>query len=117
MAKSELIEWFFENLKQIKEIFYFIIVVTMGAITKMITAIRKGVKFTLTWLISELIMSFFVALTVYALFDQFLQVNKLFSFMMCAWSGSFSSTFQERARDLLSSLFDYLKIWLKTKLT
>lgn len=89
----------------------------MGAITKMITAIRKGSKFTLGWLVSELVMSFFVALTVYAIFDQFLAVNKLFSFMMCAWSGTFSGIFQEKGKELLSSIFDYIKIWIKVRLT
>lgn len=117
MAKAEIAEWLLTNSKQLKEVFLFIIVVTMGTITKMITAIRKGTKFTISWLVSELIMSFFVAITVYAVFDQFLEVNKLFSFMMCAWSGTFSSTFQEKGKDLVISIFDSLKIWIKTKLT
>lgn len=117
MAKFETTEWLMTNSKQIKEILLFIIVVTMGTITKMIAAIKKGTKFTFTWLISELIISFFVAITVYAVFDQFLEVNKLFSFTMCAWSGHFSSTFQEKGKELVASIFDYLKIWIKTKLT
>jgi len=117
MAKTEIIEWLLQNSKQVKEVFLFIIVVTMGTITKMIIAVRKGTKFTISWLVSELVMSFFVALTVYAVFDQFLAVNKLFSFMMCAWSGTFSTSFHEKAKDLLAAIFDYLKIWIKTKLT
>ncbi|PKB18386.1 hypothetical protein [Flavobacterium sp. 5] len=117
MAKTEITEWLVNNSKQVKEIALFIFVVTMGTITKMIEAVRKGTKFTIAWLISELIMSFFVALTVYAVFDQFLQVNKLFSFMMCAWSGTFSSTFQEKGKDLVVSVFEYIKIWIKVKLT
>ena len=117
MAKEEITSWLVHNSKQVKEFFLFVIVVTMGAIVKMITAIRKGSQFTIAWLFSELIMSFFVALTVYAVFDQFLQVNKLFSFMMCAWSGTFSSLFQEKGKDLFTSIFDYIKIWFKTKLT
>lgn len=117
MAKFEITEWLLTNSKQVKEVLLFIIVVTMGTITKMIAAIRKGTKFTFSWLISELIMSFFVAITVYAVFDQFLEVNKLFSFMMCAWSGTFSSTFQEKGKDLITAIFDYIKIWIKIKLT
>lgn len=117
MAKEQITEWLIANSRQIKEVLLFIIVVTMGTITKMIVAIRKGTKFTITWLVSELIMSFFVAITVYAVFDQFLAVNKLFSFMMCAWSGTFSSTFLEKGKELLSSIFDYIKIWFKIRLT
>lgn len=117
MAKEQITDWLIANSRQIKEILLFVIVVTMGTITKMIAAIRNGSKFTLAWLVSELIMSFFVAITVYAVFDQFLAVNKLFSFMMCAWSGTFSSTFLEKGKELLSSIFDYIKIWFKMKLT
>jgi hypothetical protein len=117
MTQQELAGWFLHNSKQLKELFLFIFVVTMGTITKMIVAIRKGTKFTFAWLISELIMSFFVAVTVYAIFDQFFAVNKLFSYTMCAWSGTFSTTFHEKVKDLLVSIFDYLKIWIKIKLT
>lgn len=117
MAKEELTNWIMSNGKQLKEILLFVTVVTMGAVTKMIVAIRKGTKFTISWLVSELLMSFFVAITVYAVFDQFLAVNKLFSFMMCAWSGTFSSAFHEKVKDLLSSIFDYIKVWIKIKLT
>jgi hypothetical protein len=117
MAKTEITEWLLHNSKQLKELFLFIFVVTMGTITKMIVAIRKGSKFTFAWLLSELIMSFFVAISVYAVFDQFFAVNKLFSYTMCAWSGSFSSTVHEKVKDLLESIFDYIKIWIKTRLT
>jgi hypothetical protein len=117
MAKEQTINWLIENSKQLKELFLFIFVVTMGTITKMIVAIRKGTKFTFVWLISELIMSFFVAITVYAVFDQFFAVNKLFSYTMCAWSGTFSTTFHEKVKDLIVSIFDFVKIWIKIKLT
>jgi hypothetical protein len=117
MAKIETTDWLVQNAKEIKEIVLFTVVVTFGSITKMITAIRNGTKFTMAWLVSELIMSFFVAITVYAIFDQFLQVNKLFSFMMCAWSGTFSNIFQDKGKELLTSIFDYIKIWIKIKLT
>jgi diacylglycerol kinase family enzyme len=117
MAKEQITEWLLTNSKQVKEVLLFIFIVTMGAIAKMINAVRKGTKFTFSWLISELIMSFFVAITVYAVFDQFLEVNKFFSFTMCAWSGTFSTTFQEKGKELVTAIFDYLKIWIKTKLT
>ena len=120
MAKeqiTEITDWIYENFKTIKEIFYFIIVVTMGAFTKIINEIKKGTKPTFSWFISEGIISFFVAITVYAVFDQFLQVNKLFSYVMCAWGGSFSNLFTEKFKDLITSFFDYLKVWLKTKLS
>lgn len=117
MAKRETTEWIINNSKELKEIILFIAVVTMGTITKMISAMKKGAKFTILWLTSELVMSFFVALTVYAIFDQFLQVNKFFSFMVCAWSGTFSNIFQEKGKELLVSIFDYIKIWIKIKLT
>lgn len=115
MAKEQIIDWVSENFKTIKEIFYFIIVVTMGAFTKIIDEIKKGAKPSFAWFVSEGIISFFVAISVYAVFDQFLQVNKLFSYVMCAWGGSFSNLFTDRMKDLITSLFDYVKIWIKTK--
>lgn len=79
-------------------------------------AVRKGTKFTIGWFFGELIMSFFVAITVYAIFDQFLQVDKLFSYTMCAWCGTFSTAFHEKVKDFMESIFDVLKMWIKIKI-
>lgn len=117
MAKEQITDWIFDNFKTIKEIFYFIIVVTMGAFTKIINEIKKGAKPSFSWFLSEGIISFFVAVSVYAVFDQFLHVNKLFSYITCAWGGSFSNLFTDRIKDLINSIFDYVKIWIKTKLS
>lgn len=118
MAKEQIIEiteWICANVKHIKELIVFGFVVVLGVIVKIIIAMKKGTKFTVAWFFSELVMSFFVAITVYAFFDQFLQVNKLFSYMMCAWCGTFSTLFHEKLKDFMEFIFETLKNWIRIK--
>lgn len=119
MAKEQIIhitEWLCANIKHIKELFIFGFVVTLGTMAKVVVAMRKGTVFTAGWFFSELVMSFFVAITVYAVFDQFLEVDPLFSYTMCAWCGTFSTAFHDKLRDFMESIFDFLKSWVKTRL-
>lgn len=118
MAKEQItkaIEWLSSNINQGKELLVFVLIVILGTAAKIIVAMRKGTKFTIAWLFSELIMSFFVAITVFAVLHQFLQLNELFCYTICAWCGTFSTAFHERLRDFMEFIFDTLKTWIKIK--
>lgn len=88
----------------------------MGLFTKIHLAIQKGKNPTIKWFVAEALVSFFVAFSVYAVFDQFLHFNKMFTYMVCAWGGSKSTLLQAKVEEIISILFDSLKILIKTKL-
>lgn len=111
--KSQTIEIF----NDYQEVISFTAVVFMGIFMKFYHAYQKGKKLTCFWFISEAIMSVFVALTVYAIFDQWLHLNQLLTYIICAWAGSFSTVFHKKAEELLSAAFDGLKEKIKRKLS
>ncbi|WP_133063005.1 hypothetical protein [Flavobacterium aquatile] len=108
-------EWITIHSKQILDFFLFLIIVIMGAIVKIIKQVKQGVKASWKWFLAEAIVSVFVALLVYGFFDQFLHFNKLFTYMVCAWCGSFSTIFHKRMEDLLGAFFDKLKQLINEK--
>ena len=83
---------------------------------KVYIAINRGKKPTLSWFLAEAIVSFFVAFSVYVVCDQFLNVNKMFTYVICAWGGSLSTLIHSEVEELISSFFDVLKVLLKSKL-
>lgn len=104
------------ELKYYQDYFLFLIVVLAGVFTKIYIAIQKGKKPRLSWFLAEAIISFFVAFSVYALCDQYLNINKMFTYVMCAWGGSLSTLIHSEVEELISSLFDNLKTMLKLKM-
>ena len=109
MTKQQILEWITIHSKQILDFFLFLIIIIMGAIVKIIKQINQGVKVSWKWFLAEAIVSVFVAFLVYGFFDQFLHFNKLFTYMVCAWCGSFSTIFHKRMEDLLGAIFDKIK--------
>lgn len=105
------------DFKYYLDYFLFLLVVLSGAFMKVYLAIQKGKKPTWTWFLAEILMSFFVALSVYAVFDQFLHFNKLFTYMACAWGGSMSTLLHNKMEELISSIFESLKQFFNQKLT
>lgn len=105
------------EIKYYQDYFLFLIVVLAGVFTKTYNAVKKGKKPSLSWFLAEAIISFFVAVSVYAVFDQFLHFNKMFTYMVCAWGGSMSTLLHKEVEELISSFFDSLKNFIKTKLT
>ncbi len=104
-----------ESLEFIKDIAFFTAFVILGAMAKVIKEKEKtGKKVTARWFITEAIMSFFVAVIVYAVFDQFLSLNKFFTFAMCALGGSFSTVFHQKIEDLIGVVFDAIKNKVQT---
>lgn len=110
-------EGILHTLKYFKDYFLFFFIVLAGVFTKITPAIQKGKKPTFKWFLSEAIVSFFVAFSVYAVFDQFLHFDKMFTYMVCAWCGSKSTLFQSKVEELIAVIFDGLKIFIKTKLS
>lgn len=105
------------EIKNFQEFFLFPIFVFLGFLTKVFFGIKNGKIPTWKWFLAEAIISFFVASSVYAIFDQFFHFNKLFTYMFCAWGGSMSTLFHKKVEELLTVFFDALKKLIKTKLT
>lgn len=103
------------SLKDFQDYFLFLIVVLAGVFTKIYNSISKGKKPTLSWFLAEAIVSFFVAFSVYAVCDQYLNLNKILIYVICAWGGSLSTLIHSEVEDLISSFFDVLKSVIKSK--
>ena len=104
------------NFKYFQDHFLFLLLLLAGIFTKVYIAINRGKKPTLSWFLAEAIVSFFVAFSVYVVCDQFLNVNKMFTYVICAWGGSLSTLIHSEVEELISSFFDVLKVLLKSKL-
>ena len=115
MTKPQIWEWFANHSKQILDFLLFLALVSMGAFVKILKQVRQGAKASWKWFLAEAIVSFFVALLVYGFFDQFLQTSTLFTYVVCAWCGSFSTIFHKRMEDLLGAIFDKLKQLISEK--
>ena len=115
MTKQQIWEWFANHSKQILDFLLFLALVSMGAFVKILKQVRQGAKASCKWFLAEAIVSFFVALLVYGFFDQFLQTSTLFTYVVCAWCGSFSTIFHKRMEDLLGAIFDKLKQLISEK--
>jgi len=115
---KDLIRWFaglpIETIALLKDIVLFICFVIPGAIYKMIYEnMKTGKKLTLKWALAEMFITVFVAAIVWAVFDQFLDFNKFFTFAMCSLGGSFSTIFHPKIEDLIGSFFDVVKAKFK----
>lgn len=95
--------------------FLFFLLVLSGVIMKIHFALKKGKKPCFKWFLAEAVVSFFVAFSVYAVFDQFLQCNKMFTYVACAWGGSMSTMLHDKVEDFLTESFVIAKIILKSK--
>ncbi|PZO33185.1 MAG: hypothetical protein DCE86_05340 [Flavobacteriaceae bacterium] len=110
-------EWFIELWKlyatEIKEGLLFAAFVMFGVIVKIIRAIQKGSKLSFAWFFSEALISFFIAIFVYAVVDQFFQLKPFFTYALCALLGSMSTIVNKKLEELLESLFDSTKTAIK----
>lgn len=114
--KQKLTIWFLENQTLIEDLVTFSLVVIMGVFSKIYREIQKGKSPNWKWFIAEAILSFFVAISVWAVFDQFLEMNKIFTYVICAWAGSLSTIFHNKAEMLVGKLFDSIALWFNQKL-
>lgn len=117
MPKQTIIYWLETNIEEVKQILVFITIMLMGTFLKIVNLLRSGAKANLYWFFTEVIMSVFVGLSVYAVFDQFLNCNFLLTCVVCAWCAQFSTVFHEKVKMLLEHIFDGLKQWLTKKLS
>lgn len=104
-------------LEQFKEIIYFALFISAGIFHKIYEAVKNGKKLSFKWILAEAIISLFVAVTVWAICDQFLHLNKILTYVICAWAGKSSAVFSEKTEDLIGSFFDVLKAYLNIKFT
>lgn len=114
--KQKIILWIYDNLTLLEDLLTFSVVVTVGAFMKIYREIQKGKKLQLKYFFAEAIISFFVAFSVWAVFDQFLEMNKMFTYVICAWAGSLSTIFHTKTEELIEWVFDSLKVWISKKL-
>ena len=96
--------------REIVEIGSFAITVLLGAVYKILRQKQeKGVKITFSKICTEVLMSFFIAMLVYSVFDQWWHFNKFFTYMMSSLAGSMSSMFHNKIEELFIYGFDACK--------
>ena len=95
--------------KEFLEWISFAAAVLFGTVYKVLKQNETGVKITVKKYLTEAISSFFVALIVFAVFDQYFHFNQLFILMMCSLAGSMSSKFHKHIEDFLDFIFDTTK--------
>lgn len=97
--------------KEALEWLTFLGAVILGALHKVLRLNQeKGVRITMRKMLVETFMSFFIALVVYAVFDQFLHFNRFFTLMMCSLASSNSAFLYNKTEDLFSHIFDACKV-------
>lgn len=109
MTKTDIIDWAIANTKIILQSFLFVATGILGTLVKVLKYHNSGNKLTFTYLITEIFMSVLVGLTVYGIFDQFLNCHQLFTCVVCAWCSSFSTIFNDRVKELLELSFVFIK--------
>ena len=92
--------------KEIIEAGLFVLSTLFGSMIKMFKLNEKGIKITFRKAIVEAFSSLFIAMIVYAVFNQFLSFNLFFTCAMCSLAGSMSSTIHSHLEDFLGYLFD-----------
>lgn len=109
---------FYETYKtEIDEGMLFSGFVMFGVIVKTIRAIQKGSKLSFAWFFSEALISFFIALIVYAVMDQFFMLKPFFTCALCALLGSFSTILNKKLEELIEAFFDQAKSSIKELFT
>jgi energy-converting hydrogenase Eha subunit A len=110
----DYLQKFYEHYKnEINEGVLFSAFVMFGVIVKTIRAIQKGSRLSLAWFFSEALVSFFIALIVYAVVDQFFMLKPFFTCAVCALLGSFSTLLNKKLEELIETIFDQIKSSLK----
>lgn len=104
-------------IEEFKDYAFFVAFVSVGIFHKIYEAMKKGKKFSLKWILAEAMISLFVAVSVWAVCDQFLHLNKILTYIICAWAGKSSAIFSEKTEELIEAIFDIVKSWLSIKLT
>lgn len=95
---------------------YFAGFVILGTYFKIKKEQRNGNKtrVTVTWFLTELLMSAFIALLVLGILDYFLGLPRFLTFAICAFLGSISTTFHDKTEELVISVFDAVKAKVST---
>lgn len=104
------------EIKIWRDYFLLGLIIIAGIFTKIYNASQKGKKPTLSFVLAEAIVSIFVAVSVYAFTSEFLHLSKFLTYVFCAWGGSLSTLIHSEVEKLISSFFDALKGFIKTKL-
>jgi len=115
MPKTTIADWLIRNLADITDYFNFSLSVLLGQLVKIYEYTNTGKRISVRKFFFELATTFFIAITVYAIFDQFLNMNKLFTYMTCAWAGSISSTIRTETKELAVFVFQGIKLYLNNK--
>ena len=108
-------DFYFQAIRYLQDYLLFFVLVLLGVVVKFHFALKKGKRPSFKWFLAEAIVSFFVAFSVYAVFDQFLHCNKIFTYVACAWGGSMSTMLHDKVEELIAEMFAVIKIYIKTK--
>ena len=95
--------------KEIVEAASFFSAVLLGSIYKLINQNKKGIRVTLRTMLVETFSSFFIALVVYAVLNQFLHFSLFFTYMMCSLAGSMDTLIHSKIEILIDYAFNRYK--------
>lgn len=109
--KHQLLQFFKGN----SEFIAFMLVVMAGVGVKIWKAMQENTKLSFKWFIAEGFMSALVAFTAYMFFDEFLNLNKILVYIICAWLGSASTVFHKKVEELVGKFFEAAGSWLTKK--
>lgn len=109
-------DWIVQNKTEIQNSFLFLLTVLLGTFIKIYKEPNSPKKWRLSRIIAEIFVAFLVAGTIYQVNEVFLHFPKLFVMVLCVWGGSISGTFHDNVEDLVTSIFDSLKVFFSNKL-
>jgi hypothetical protein len=95
--------------QELVEAVSFLSAVLAGSVYKMIHQNKKGIKITVKTMLVEAFSSFFIAIVVYAVLNQFLQFNTFFTYMMCSLAGSMDTLIHSKIEALIDVAFNAAK--------
>jgi hypothetical protein len=104
-----------EYKNQCQDIALLLITVLVGTFIKIYKEPDNPNKWRFSRFISEFLISFLIAVTLYQINEIWLGLPKLFIMTLCVWGGSLSTRIYNEVDEFLSSLFESLKNFISNR--
>lgn len=117
MNKSlvNLTAWFEDHINQLLDVLLLLLTVLFGTFIKIYKEPSNPNKWRFSRFVSEFLISFLIAVTLYQVNEMWLHFPKLFVMTLCVWGGSLSSKIYKEVDDVLSAVFESLKKFISSK--
>jgi hypothetical protein len=108
--------WCEAHKNQFHDLSLLLLTVLFGTFIKIYKEPNSPNKWRFTRFISEFLISFLIAVTLYQINEIWLELPKLFIMTLCVWGGSLSTRIYHEVDAFLSSLFESLKNFIRHRL-